>query len=124
MSNFARDQQSSPLQAASASSKIAFHMIVAIGATGAPTVSYRDSPVSSITRTGTGAYTLVFPKGKYGVIHVKPVSAAGTVRGAHVLTSSMSGTAGAGTIVTTSADGTATDPANGDVLHIIIEVLV
>ena len=122
-SNWAREQASSPLQAASASSYIDFHAVVNIGATGAPTVAYKDAPCTSVTRTGTGAYTLTFPKGKYGIVAVTLVSPAGTVRNAYLLTVGMSGATGVSTITTVNAAGAATDPASGDVMYLEFKVL-
>jgi len=122
-SNWAREQQSSPLQAASASSYVEFQAIVNIGSTGAPTIAYKDAPCIAVSRTGTGAYTLAFPKGKYGIVKATLISPAGTVRSAYILTTTTSGSAGAATIITVNASGVATDPASGDVMQLEFKVL-
>jgi len=89
-----------------------------IGATGAVGSQIFGPPGVTLTRTGTGTYTLVYPAA-LGVAIVPYIakSAAPTVFDASV--TAKSATAGTATIVTANAAGTATDPANGDILGLL-----
>lgn len=93
---------------------------VNIGSTGAPTIaSGNGDPDITITRTGTGAYSLTFPKSRRAVVQVIPAMATPDDV-AVVVDDDLDATAGTATFVHFSAAGSAADPANGDRLFIVL----
>lgn len=89
-----------------------------IGATGAVGSQIFGPPGVTLTRTGTGTYTIVYPAALgMAIIPYIAKSAAPTVFDVSV--TAKSATAGTATIVTANAAGTATDPANGDILGLL-----
>lgn len=89
---------------------------VAIGAVGAATVT--GSPGINVVRTGAGTYDLSYkasPAGRFFVFIAQSATVFSVKGTAFVPTDD---TAGA-TFVTANAAGAATDPADGDILHIL-----
>lgn len=92
---------------------------VDIGAAGAPTPAASSDPGFTWTRTGAGVYDVVFPQCTRGL--AAPViqkTAAATVFTAVLTARDMR--AGTCTVRFNNAAGAATDPANGDVVGLII----
>ncbi len=90
-----------------------------IGATGAVGTQVFGPPGVTFTRTGTGTYTVVYPAALgMSIIPFVAKSAAPTVFDCSV--TAKSATAGTATIVFAAANGTATDPANGDIIGLIL----
>ena len=92
-----------------------FCMDVDIGASGAPTVSHKDDPGFSISRTDPGKYSLVFPKCARATITGMVVSSALT-RETMTLTA-IDANAGTATLEVQAA-GTTGELANGDALQL------
>lgn len=124
MSTHANQANCSPNRASSVRDVVIFNEVVSIGATGAPTFGTNDSddPGITISRTGTGAYSLTFPKGKRVWIFLTLVSAAKTVV-TYVVTAqdATAGTASFKTLAGTNAAAD-TDPASGDKLMLTLSV--
>jgi hypothetical protein len=100
--------------------KVALFGQVAIGATGAPTLSAVNSKgIASISRTGTGAYTITLQDKYVGLFGFVPtiIQASGTqtVANVYVVSETVSSTK---TINIACLDfaGSAVDPANGAVI--------
>jgi hypothetical protein len=91
---------------------------VAIGGTGA-VGAITGCPGFSYTRTGTGAYTMVFPACVDALILPSFISAAGPTI-FDITVTAMSATAGTATFQTRNAAGAATDPASGDILGFVV----
>lgn len=95
---------------------------VAIGAAGAvdsTIAGYRVAPGVTLTRTGAGTYSVVYPACPNAVLLAFiELSAAGTVIDAGLTAKSQ--TAGTATLVTRNAAGAATDPASGDLIGFVI----
>lgn len=95
---------------------------VAIGASGAVDSTVAGYDVArgiTVTRTGTGTYSLVFPACPRATVQVfVEKSAVPTVFDA--VCTAKSPTAGTATFKTFNAAGTATDPASGDLIAVII----
>jgi hypothetical protein len=95
---------------------------VAIGAAGAvdsTIAGYRVAPGVTMTNTGAGTFSLVYPIAPNATILVfVESSAAGTVIDATL--TAKSATAGTASITTRNAAGAATNPASGDLIGIII----
>jgi len=90
-----------------------------IGAAGAVSATDADDPACTCTKNGgTGDYTFGFPNALKGSAFVSMVSAAGTVKTHWQV--AFSPTAGTLNIVTGNGGGTATNPASGDVLHVLL----
>jgi len=89
-----------------------------IGATGAVGSQIFGPPGVTLTRTGTGTYTLVYPAA-LGVAIVPYIAKSAAPTVFDVSVTAKSATAGTATIVTANAAGTATDPANGDILGLL-----
>jgi len=91
----------------------------AIGAAGAVGTLTADDPGVTVTKNAAaGTYDVVFPKAIAAKIVPVVKSAAGTVVGAYL--TAYSASAGTAQVVTTAGDGTATNPANGDELHLLL----
>lgn len=126
MSEYAKTSGNSHVRCRSVRERVEFLEIISIGTTGAPTIAAGngDDPKIAITRSGTGAYALVYPKGKRVWLKVTPVSPLLTVVNAVVTaTDAAAGTATFTTVAGTNA-AAATDPASGDTLQIEIKVEV
>lgn len=105
-------------------------MRVSFGSSGAPTlVTQPGSPnnrgVASITRTGTGAYTIVL-QDTYarllGMSHIFQVAAAPASPGLRIVSEQVATLASPSIAVQFSNAGTATDPASGEIALIKITV--
>lgn len=115
MARVAGDYDAFPASARKPDFRI-FTAKVAIGATGAPTLTGDEG--ITISRSGTGTYALVYPAFPDDAnVLVTPRQSA-TI--ANAAASAISPTAGTATIVTRDFAGAAADPANGDVLQIEI----
>lgn len=94
----------------------------AIGAAGAvdPTIAgYRASAGCTLTNTGAGTFTGVFPAcPNVAPLPYVAVSAAGTVVDA--VCTAYSATAGTIALTTKNAAGAATNPASGDIIGLIL----
>jgi len=91
----------------------------AIGAAGAVGALTSDDPGITIAKNaGAGTYDITFPKAVAAKIYSQLLSAAGTVK----ITSLAALNAAAGTaqLVTSAPGGAATNPANGDELHLLL----
>jgi hypothetical protein len=101
---------------------VMIHAKVAIGGTGAPTLSVQDSfGVASISRTGAGAYTLTL-NDKYQALlgaNVTVVGATGEGLIPQVTADTVATTKTVG-LVFIAHGGSAADPTSGDVLHVQI----
>lgn len=94
------------------------HLIVAIGAAGAPTIT-RGISITSITRTGAGLYTVVLPKfNKFMSAHFQQVLA--TVEDSTFQVTAHSAAAGTFSFMTKIA-GVAADLTSGSVIYIDLE---
>jgi len=90
-----------------------------IGAAGAVGTLVAYDPGLTITKNaGAGTYDIVFPKAIAAKLLCQLVSPAGTVK--IVNTVSISASAGTAQIVTSAPGGAATNPANGDVIHLLL----
>jgi hypothetical protein len=90
-----------------------------IGATGAVGTQVVGCAGVTFTRTGAGTYTLVYPAAVAGaLIPYVAKSAAPTVFDCSVTARNV--TAGTATIVFANAAGAATDPANGDIVGLLL----
>lgn len=89
-----------------------------IGATGAVGSQIFGPPGVTLTRTGTGTYTLVYPAA-LGVALIPYIAKSAAPTVFDVSVTAKSATAGTATIVTANVAGTATDPANGDILGLL-----
>lgn len=90
---------------------------IAIGASGAPTVSNEDGTVT-FTRTGAGTYTVVYPAfAGAAFFFIQPRKTATILEVAATAIDTAAGTA---TVVTRDAAAAAADAANGDILQLII----
>lgn len=106
---------------------VTFRMHVAIGASGAASASTAvngslgyDDPQLSCTKSATGTYALVFPKGKRVFPQFTIYSPLLTAIAAVV--TAKDATAGTMTFKTVDAAGAAVEPASGDELFIKLEV--
>lgn len=95
---------------------------ISIGAAGAVGTTTADDPGCSLTKNGgTGDYTFAFPTSPNGRVRtIYVVSAAGTIKGLGII--SFDPTAGTLNFITHNGGGTATNPANGDKIHIGIDL--
>ena len=90
-----------------------------IGAAGAVGTLVADDPGLTITKNAsTGTYDIVYPKAIAAKLLCQLVSAAGTVK--IVNTVAISASAGTAQIVTSAPGGSATNPASGDVIHLML----
>jgi len=92
---------------------------IPIGASGAVGTLVADDPAFTATLNGTGDYTVAFPTspvGRPGFLQVK--SAAGTIKGWG--TTAWDATAGTWRFILHNGAGTATQPANGDEIHLSV----
>lgn len=95
--------------------------LVVFGTTGA--ITSIDKSAYSITRTGTGAYDLIFPKARDVFINpMRLKSAALTVNG--FVFAAYNAPAGTASIVFIGASGAAADPASGDECLFEIEMRI
>lgn len=96
---------------------------VAIGATGAPTLS-KGSAGFGISRSAAGTYALTFRAGRYGLHPIVVLKSAAKTVVTYVVTA-FDPTAGTATIKTLGGANAAvdTDPANGDELSITIPTM-
>ena len=92
---------------------------VTYGASGAPTDA-PDHPSIGTTRNSAGNYALKFPPCADFDLDFCIISPALTV--ANVVMTALNPTAGTATIVVTNAAGAATDPANGDSIHLCLSL--
>ena len=91
-----------------------------IGAAGAVGALVADDPGFTCAKNaGAGTYDLTFPKAIAAKLFCQVVSA-GTVK--IVNTVAINAAAGTAQIVTSAPGGAATNPANGDVLHIMLKL--
>lgn len=101
------------------SERLVIEATIPIGAAGAVGTVVADDPQCSCALNGTGDYTFTFPTapgGRMGDLNV--ASAAGTIKGYGTLT--FDPTAGTWRFVLNNGAGVATQPANGDVIHISV----
>lgn len=122
MAAHANQSDSSPQRRAGTVNTVSYHAIVAIGGTGAPTVSKSPDAAFTVTRTDTGIYALTYPKGKNVWITHGIYSPLLTVVG--LVVTARDATAGTATIKTLAGTNAAaaTDPASGDSLQLVIDV--
>ncbi len=94
-----------------------------IGASGAIGTTTADDPGCTLTKNGgTGDYTYAFPTAPAGrIVGISVVSAAATVSN-NVSVKTFDPTAGTLNFITNNPAGTATNPANGDVIHIHLDL--
>lgn len=93
---------------------------ITIGASGAIGSELPDDPGFAATKNGgTGDYTLAFPQAPKGrIVGIYMISAAGTVGQAKVI--SFDPVAGTLNFITSNPAGAATNPANGDKIHVTL----
>lgn len=93
---------------------------ITIGASGAIGSELPDDPGFAATKNGgTGDYTLAFPTAPKGrVMAINIISAAGTIKGYGII--SFDPVAGTLNFITHNGGGTATNPANGDKIHVTL----
>lgn len=102
----------------------AIYAIVAIGASGAPTLTAADSKgVASISRTSAGLYVLTLQDQYNKLMHLTVMQLIGTAQDIKVQLVSETTTASTKQITfRTLAAGVATDPSSGSVLYIKAEL--
>lgn len=121
MTQALRDMSATPVSALSLNLTLVTSS-VAIGAAGAvdsTIAGYRVAPGVVMANTGAGTYSLVYPICPNATILVfVESSAAGTVIDASL--TAKSPTAGTASITVRNAAGAATNPANGDLIGVVI----
>jgi hypothetical protein len=90
--------------------------IGAAGAVGA--LAADDSGLTIAKNAGAGTYDITFPKAIAAKLLCQLVSPAGTVK--IVNTVAINAAAGTAQIVTSAPGGAATNPASGDVIHLLL----
>lgn len=105
---------------------VALYMNVAIGGTGAPTLtSNQNKGIASITRNSAGNYTIVLQDSYTRLLSADMVSLNASIAAAPDLTildDNSADLSSPNIVIQTSAAGVATDPASGEVLLIHMQM--
>lgn len=106
--------------------KVFLYMQVAIGATGAPTLNAANSKgIASIARNSAGRYTIVLQDTYIRLMMAKHVflnATAPAAPGMFIVSSGVATLNNPNLVVQFNATGTATDPGNGEVMYMEIEL--